>query len=137
MNDFPSITFVPDGGLANRMRSIAAAVRLSDQIGSVLEIIWFQDWGLKCDFEDLFMPIDKENILIRNASMKDKILYDRPRRRNLHLQVFFQKFMFDLRVGGGGVSIYKCRFRKSMCKSKSMAFQFLLFYCKGDSRECP
>ena len=118
MKSRSNITFVPDGGLANRMRAIAAAIRLSEQIEANLEVIWFQDWGLKCDFEDLFLPIDRENVHLRNATMKDKLFYDRPRRRNFHLPVLFQKFLFDVRVGGTDCQHSKCDFM-TICRNRN------------------
>lgn len=40
------ITFVPVGGLANRMRAVASAVMLAGKTKSELSIIWFRDWAL-------------------------------------------------------------------------------------------
>lgn len=42
------ITFVPVGGLANRMRAVASAVMLAGKTKSELSIIWFQDLGTEC-----------------------------------------------------------------------------------------
>lgn len=50
------ITFVPVGGLANRMRSIASVITLAQQTKSYVNIIWFQDWALHAPFHKLFEP---------------------------------------------------------------------------------
>lgn len=44
------ITFVPVGGLANRMRAVASAVTLAAKSDSDLSIVWFQDWALNAPF---------------------------------------------------------------------------------------
>ena len=54
------ITFVPVGGLANRMRAVASAVMLAGKTKSELSIIWFQDWALNAPFYQLFKPVDRE-----------------------------------------------------------------------------
>ena len=54
------ITFVPVGGLANRMRAVASAVMLAGKTKSDLSIIWFRDWALNAPFYQLFKPIDRE-----------------------------------------------------------------------------
>lgn len=51
------ITFVPVGGLANRMRAVASAVMLAGKTKSELSIIWFQDWALNAPFYQLFKPV--------------------------------------------------------------------------------
>lgn len=53
------ITFVPVGGLANRMRAVASAVMLAGKTKSELSIIWFQDWALNAPFYQLFKPVDE------------------------------------------------------------------------------
>lgn len=39
---FP-ITFVPAGGLANRMRAVASALTMARDAGRGLRVIWFKD----------------------------------------------------------------------------------------------
>ena len=89
------ITFIPAGGLANRMRTIIAAITLSSRIGSPLRIIWFRDWALKCRFEELFEPLVIPNVTLKEADALDLILFDRPRRINYHIPFFFQKILFQ------------------------------------------
>ena len=62
------ITFVPVGGLANRMRSIASVITLAQQTKSYVNIIWFQDWALHAPFHKLFEPINQPHITLKDAS---------------------------------------------------------------------
>ena len=70
------IMFVPVGGLANRMRSVASAVALAEDTASDIQIKWFRDWALNAPFCELFEPKDE----IVDASFFDSLIYDRPRK---------------------------------------------------------
>lgn len=83
------ITFVPVGGLANRMRAVASAVMLAGKTKSELSIIWFRDWALNAPFYQLFKPVDREVACLRDASRLDYALLDRPRSKN-----FISRFCF-------------------------------------------
>ena len=61
------ITFVPVGGLANRMRAVASAVMLAGKTKSELSIIWFRDWALNAPFYQLFKPVDREVACLRGC----------------------------------------------------------------------
>jgi hypothetical protein len=91
-----NLMFVPSGGLANRMRAIASAYALTQQIGSHLEIVWFQDWALNAPFNAIFQSVPQLNL--REATLKDKWFYDRARRKNLWLPSFPQWVLFDHRL---------------------------------------
>lgn len=73
------ITFVPVGGLANRMRSIASVITLAQQTKSYVNIIWFQDWALHAPFHKLFEPINQPHITLKDASFLQYLSTDRPR----------------------------------------------------------
>lgn len=88
------ITFVPVGGLANRMRAVASAVTLAKKTDSELSIVWFQDWALNAPFCQLFKPVDREIARLRDASQLDYALLDRPRSKNFHFPLLFQKLTF-------------------------------------------
>lgn len=105
------ITFVPVGGLANRMRAMASAITLAQQTDSKLKVIWFPTWDLYAPFDSLFEPINEERVTLRNASVWDKFTLDRPRRKNLHLPYLFQYFTF----GGVNTSVHFTRlFNRSL-----------------------
>ncbi|MCD8262658.1 MAG: glycosyl transferase [Bacteroides sp.] len=92
------LIFIPAGGLANRLRSICSAIQLSKDCGIPLKIIWFKDQGLGCRFSDLFNPIQEEGIVLREATWADKLLLDRPRRKNFYLPRIYQRWAFTERL---------------------------------------
>ncbi len=89
------ITFVPVGGLANRMRSIASVITLAQQTKSYVNIIWFQDWTLHAPFHKLFEPINQPHITLKDASFLQYLSTDRPRIKNLYLPRFYQILTFN------------------------------------------
>ena len=89
------ITFVPVGGLANRMRSIASVITLAQQTKSYVNIIWFQDWALHAPFHKLFEPINQPHITLKDASFLQYLSTDRPRIKNLYLPRFYQILTFN------------------------------------------
>ena len=91
-------TFIPSGGLANRMRAIASAVNLSRLTGISVEIVWFRDWGLNARFCDIFQPISTPGITLRDATWLDKLTLDRPRRHNLYIPRLYQALRFRRRI---------------------------------------
>lgn len=95
MADKKSITLVPVGGLANRMRAIASAVELSRICNCHLDIFWFRDKGLNCPFHELFCDINSENVTLYEETPVNKIIYDRPRKRNLWIPILAQELIFN------------------------------------------
>jgi hypothetical protein len=93
------IDFVPAGGLGNRMKAMAAALRLARAVDARLNILWFQDWGLGCHFDQLFTLSEPWNDCLREATMTDKLLRDRPRRHNFYLPRLYQRCRYDLCIG--------------------------------------
>ena len=88
------ITFVPVGGLANRMRAVASAVTLAAKSDSDLSIVWFQDWALNAPFSQLFKPVDRKIACLRDASRLVYALLDRPRSRYFHFPLLFHNLFF-------------------------------------------
>ncbi len=88
------IIFVPVGGLANRMGAMASAVVLAEKTGSRLEVVWFRDWALHAPFGRLFEPIRGDLFRLKDASRRDYLLLDRPRPKNFHLPLLYQKMAF-------------------------------------------
>ena len=91
-----TIALVPAGGLGNRMKAIAAGLALADSIGSQIRILWFQDWGLGCRFDQLFQLTPPFDCCLREASAIDKVLFDRPRRKNLYIPRLFERLFNDV-----------------------------------------
>lgn len=95
MKKSSSLTLVPVGGLANRMKAIDAAIQLISGTDLALKIYWFRDKGLNCRFDQLFQPLDLPQVSLIEATSFDSFSYDRPRKRNLYIPRFFQLFYFD------------------------------------------
>lgn len=89
------ITFVPAGGLGNRMKAIAAAIRLAQDVKQPLQIVWFQDWGLGCRYDDLFEPLEMADVTLKEASFLDLLTRDVPRRRNLWIPRMYERLHYD------------------------------------------
>lgn len=92
------MTLVPVGGLANRMKVIDSAVSLWRNTGIRVEVIWFERAELKCRYAELFEKIRCEGVNVREATLADRVLYDRPRRKNLWLPLVLQSVAFDCRM---------------------------------------
>lgn len=88
------LTFVPAGGLANRMRATAAAYTLASRVGSPMSAVWFCDWALNAPFHALFEPVSLDGMTLRDASWADCVMLDRPRRKNFFVPRLFQRLMF-------------------------------------------
>lgn len=86
--------FVPVGGLANRMRAVASAYTLMQQVEGNLKVVWFCDWALNAPFCELFEPFEGQGILLKEAKWSDLLIYDRPRRKNFYIPAVFQKLLF-------------------------------------------
>lgn len=90
-----TITLVPVGGLANRMKAIDAAYHLAKDCQSRLRVIWFKDQGLNCRFDQLFLhPLDPI-ITIREAQSNDLLLEDRPRKKNFFIPWLPEHIKYD------------------------------------------
>lgn len=89
------LTFIPYGGLANRMRAIASAVNLAQRTGVELSITWFREWAMEARYDELFKPFSIEGVTLYDASWWEYYVYDRPRRKNMWLPSLAQKMMFD------------------------------------------
>ncbi len=88
------LTFVPAGGLANRMRATAAAYTLARRVGVEMTAVWFRDWALNAPFRALFEPVRLEGMTLREATLMDYVLLSRPRPKNLRLPRLLQRMMF-------------------------------------------
>ena len=88
------ITFVPVGGLANRLRALASAIVLSQKTHSRLHVYWFCDWALRAPFSSLFQPLHLDGVHFHEASACRHFLLDRPRSKNLRLPRLYQCLAF-------------------------------------------
>jgi len=99
MKHLQKFTLIPVGGLGNRFEAISSILYFCREKGRNLEIIWFKDPGLNCDFDKLFY-IDSqiENVTIRNAKVSDFVLRDNPRKRNLWIPRLFENAIYDRNI---------------------------------------
>lgn len=94
------LTFVPSGGLGNRMRAIASAYVLAKRTNVCVNVIWFKDWLLNARFSELFKPVNTNNmqLSIKDANLWDKIANDRPRKHNLWIPKLPEALRFQQRI---------------------------------------
>ena len=92
------ITLVPVGGLANRMRAIVSGIALSDESGQALKIVWLQDKGLNCRFDELFCPLCHPNVQLEEETVWNKMAFDYPRKSNLYFPSLIQRIYFNGRM---------------------------------------
>ena len=97
----PSIDYVPVGGLGNRMRAIAAIIRLGRQTGQPVRIIWFRGAELGCRFSQLFLPLEQEGVSLREATPADHVLRARSHAGNLFIPGLYHRLFYDLRIEAG------------------------------------
>ena len=60
------ITLIPQGGLGNRMMTIASAIAFARQQNKPLRIIWHRDRKLNCTYRNLFKPIDSDRVYLED-----------------------------------------------------------------------
>lgn len=108
-----SLLLVPEGGLANRMRTIASAHEHCRRIDSKLEVVWFKGWGMQAAFDDIFENADDDVMTLRSGDVLDALLYQEPKRRNLYIPAMAQRLMFERRI-----------YAKSMFNRKRDGFDF-------------
>lgn len=104
-----TLTLVPAGGLANRMKAIVAAHCLCQRTGGNLRVVWFKDWALPARFDDLFEPLAQPGLTLKEATALDLALYDRPRRRNLWLPKLPQRLLFQSSIHENDITPLKNR----------------------------
>lgn len=88
------LTLVPIGGLANRLRAIAASYEYCEQNGYDLKIIWICNRELNCRWGELFEPLPS-HIEVKNVSWYYSLKYGLPRLKNLYIPSLFHRFCFD------------------------------------------
>lgn len=92
------LTFIPVGGLANRMRAIASALTMARLADRRVSVVWFRDWALNAPFNALFEPFGEPDLTLREAALSDLLTVDRPRRRNLMLPALWQRCRYSRRI---------------------------------------
>ena len=98
MNKQYPLTLVPAGGLANRLRAVAAALSLARAAGRRLHVVWFRDWALGAPFHAVFRPVEASDVCVEEARWPHLLTLDRPRPRNARLPRLWQALRFDARI---------------------------------------
>lgn len=92
-----NLTVIPLGGLANRMLALASGVWLSRTAGVDLRCAWRCVSELNAPFTSLFEPL--QGVRMIHPGVIDRILlYDVPRRRNMHLPSISQRMRYATRL---------------------------------------
>lgn len=93
------ITFVPHGGLCNRMRAMASGVFISRKLGCDINFVWKKDNNCFADFSDLFEPVSLEGVKIMPSGLFDFYLNPN-RKKNLYIPGLLRKTIFDSCITG-------------------------------------
>lgn len=90
------VILVPSAGLANRMRAVDSSIAVCRNIGRPLRIVWTRHHQVfPVRFEDLFLPLAKDGVELREARSADTLLYGHlPFRGARHLHRFLQRAVF-------------------------------------------
>ncbi|MCM1109121.1 MAG: hypothetical protein NC388_08720 [Clostridium sp.] len=92
------LTFVPAGGLCNRMRTMASVVTMMGELQKGVRIVWFRDSGLNATFSSLFEPLNLPLVRFREARWTDLFTIDRPRTRNFHFTALWLSLFYPRRI---------------------------------------
>lgn len=90
------ITFVPTGGLANKMRATLSIIQLSQEHKCNLQIYWIKSRICNCYFSDIFDAFDIQDVNLESISFslsKAHLYYDE--KRNFYIPWLLRKFTFD------------------------------------------
>ncbi|MCR5820341.1 MAG: hypothetical protein K6F94_05275 [Bacteroidaceae bacterium] len=111
------LTVVLEGGLGNRMRVAASAAAMAEHLDMPVRCLWMEQWGMRCRYDTLFLPIDHSPITIshyggrqsgampsrvndtcscslRDATFWESLIMARPQMRNLYIPRLLQKLVF-------------------------------------------
>ena len=95
-----SITIIPFGGVARRLRTIASAIELLSEMSEKrVEFLWFQNERFNTPSERLFTLSPKyvpDHIKIREATWRDLLTNDVPMPSNLYCTAPFVFLNYDL-----------------------------------------
>jgi len=95
-----SLTFVPLGGLCNRMRAMASSVYIAKKLGCPVSVYWNKNSECFADFTELFLPVGVEDVSVKPYSRSDFYLA-LDRKRNLYIPGIIRNFIFDKQLVGG------------------------------------
>ncbi|MCX6308163.1 MAG: hypothetical protein NTY32_04770, partial [Bacteroidia bacterium] len=89
-----SISFVPIGGLCNRMRAMASGVYIARKLDCPVSVHWNENSECFANFSDLFQPVLVDGVSVKPFSRSDFYLA-LDRKRNLYIPGVIRNFIFD------------------------------------------
>lgn len=93
------LTFVPLGGLCNRMRAMASGVHIAKRLDESITVYWNKNTECFADFSELFQPICMDDVKVRPLTFAEFYLLP-DRKRYLFLPSRIRKFFFDSQIVG-------------------------------------
>ncbi|MDR2814211.1 MAG: hypothetical protein LBB79_06105 [Prevotellaceae bacterium] len=135
MREAASLTFIPVGGLANRVNAIGAAIRLCADHNKKLKIFWFKDWGMGAGFHDLFTLSEKAKDVTVIDAQWYHYLYDRPHKYTRWLPRLYQRLKFDalFYAKSPALLLFQKWFPVNFNKRSLYVTQYLNFYTNSDN----
>lgn len=92
-------TIILEGGLGNRMRVAAAAYTMAQRTAIPFRVLWLPQWGMRCRFDDLFLPFESGEtgrplFSLRDACGLERPFFARAKATNLWLPRLVQRLRF-------------------------------------------
>ena len=98
-----SVTVIPQGRLASRLRAVASAVDLYREAEKPVEIVWFESEDFNAPHERLFTLSPKyvpPHITLREGRWYERLTNDLPGKNNLYASAPFVFVRYDLVLRG-------------------------------------
>lgn len=118
------IFIVPDGGLANRFRSMVSGIYIAKQTGRNAVIVWHKDNLCNADLSDILRVSDIPAQIIEPNELVYRLVYDMPRKRNFFLPKFVAPCRFE-QTYYDGINLFQYL-------EDCMALHHLVKQAKGD-----
>jgi len=92
-----SISFVPIGGLCNRMRAMASGVYIARKLSCPVSVYWNENRDCFAEFSDLFQPVHVDGVSVKPYLRSDFYLA-LDRKRNFYIPGVIRNFIFDKQI---------------------------------------
>lgn len=89
-----TLTINAIGGLCNRLRAIAAGMRISEVTDRDLCVVWNVNDDLAARFYDLFQPLPDGIKLLTPSTFDYRLKWEIPRKKNVYISWLYQKVRF-------------------------------------------
>ncbi len=85
------ITIVPVSGLGNRIRVVASAIKVAEDLDVKIRVVWQSAWDCRAGFEELFQPFSSGQVSICQGNFMDTPAT----KDNLLLPMLLRKFRYQ------------------------------------------